>query len=224
MRGRATAAVDQYGGARAQQMFQLVARHRKASKILARSSGVRRFVKGEDCRRRVASSRMLARKPAISSGLPSRMRRHSRKYEGTGYGSRSPARKRIAHLGDECWVREKFSRDEAMHRKAPGIEALVIGVPLGCGIDPELIQAKACATLALSSRAHPLSRIGSAGFAGPTGTSFGCRHDNKSNMLLLLRPLPADRLRANNDAVPPFPQQATSGGRHRGKSRSPGTG
>jgi len=48
----------------------------------------------------------------------------------------------------------------------------VIGVPLGCGIDPALMQAKARAALALSRRAHPLRRIWSAGFAGPTGASF----------------------------------------------------
>src|SRR5271166_6219739 len=48
LRWCAAAAVNQYGGARAQQMLQLFARHRKASKILARSSDVRNFVKGED--------------------------------------------------------------------------------------------------------------------------------------------------------------------------------
>jgi prevent-host-death family protein len=73
-----------------------------------------------------------------------------------------------------------------MHRQAPGIEALVIGVPLGCGVDPALMQAKARAALALARRAHPLCRIGSAGFAGPTGTSFESLHDNKCNMFRLL--------------------------------------
>jgi hypothetical protein len=72
-----------------------------------------------------------------------------------------------------------------MHREAPGIQALVIGVPLGGVIDPALIQAKARAALALSRRAHPRCRIGSAGFAGPAGSSFGCLHDNKCNMLHL---------------------------------------
>ena len=70
----------------------------------------------------------------------------------------------------------------------------MIGVPLRCGIDPALLQAKASAALALSRCAHPLRRIRSAGFAWPTGASFGCLHNNKCNMLLLLWPLPADAL------------------------------
>jgi hypothetical protein len=79
------------------------------------------------------------------------------------------------------------------HREAPGIEALVIGVPMRCGIDPALMQPKARAALALSRRAHPLSRIGSAGFAGPAWASFGCLHDYKCDMLHLLKALPAGR-------------------------------
>src|SRR6202035_3495596 len=106
--------------------------------------------------------------------------------------------------GDECRIRQKFSGDEAMHREAPGIEALVIGVPLGCGIDPALMQAKARAALALSRRAHPLRRIGSSGFAGPTGDSFGCLHNNKCNMLFycdqFLPTTVADRLTADFEA------------------------
>jgi hypothetical protein len=41
--------------------------------------------------------------------------------------SATSARKRTARLGDERWVRQKFPGNEAMHREAPGIEALVIG-------------------------------------------------------------------------------------------------
>ncbi len=61
---------------------------------------------------------------------------------------------------------------------------------MGSGIDPALMQAKTRAALALSRRAHPLCRIGSAGFAGATGASSACLHDNKCNMLQLLPPIP----------------------------------
>ena len=99
---------------------------------------------------------------------------------------RSPAREGTARAGEECRIRQKLSGDEAMHCEAPGVEALVIGVPLGCGINPALMQAKARAALALPRRAHPFRRVGSAGFAGATRAFFGCLHNNKCNMLLLL--------------------------------------
>src|ERR1700692_1095028 len=75
-----------------------------------------------------------------------------------------------------------------MHREAPGIATLVIGAHLGCCIDPALMQAKARAALALARRTHPLCRIRSAGFAGPTGAFLECFHSNKCNMLRLFRP------------------------------------
>ncbi len=65
----------------------------------------------------------------------------------------------------------------------------MIGVHLGCCVDPALMQAKARAALALARPTHSLCRVRSAGFAGSTGAFLGCFHSNKCNMLRLLEPL-----------------------------------